>query len=386
MSRAVYINATGTFFPNAPVNNENIERVLGQLGERPSRSKRIVLSSNQIQQRYYAIDPVTRRPTHSNSQLTAAAITALMHKNPDFNLRDVQLLCCGTTSADLLVPSHGHMVQGELPEFSGEVISTAGVCCSSMSALKVAYLSVTAGDAQAALVTGSETASKFMRSEFLQSESESKVDELQKNPMLAFEADFLRWMLSDGAGAMYLSDRVIPGKVNLRINWMEGRSYANEQKACMFAGGYREDDGSVTSWKDLRISDDAEKLQYVMNFRQDIRLLRDLIPQYTVERPLAEIKKKRGLHPGDYTWFLPHYSSHFFRPTLVEALAKVDFQIPEERWFTSLYEKGNIGSASIFAFLDDLIARETLSPGQKILCYIPESARFSVYYVELEVV
>jgi len=32
-----------------------------------------------------------------------------------------------------------------------------------------------------------------------------------------------------GAGAMYLSDRAIPGKTNLRLNWIEGRSYANEE-------------------------------------------------------------------------------------------------------------------------------------------------------------
>lgn len=386
MSRDVFINATGTFFPNPAVDNDNVERVLGQLGDRPSRSKRIVLASNNIQTRHYAIDPTTRQPSHSNSQITAEAVRTLLQKNPDLSLADVQLLCCGTSAGDLLVPAHGQMVQGELKDFCGEVISTTGVCCSSMAALKVAYLSVKAGETQTALVTGSETSSQFMRAEFLQSESEAQVSDLEKNPLLAFEADFLRWMLSDGAGAFYLSDCALPGKINLRINWIEGRSYANEQPVCMFAGGYQEPGGGVTSWKNLRLNSDKEKSKYVMNFRQDIRLLRDLIPRYTVERPLADIKKKRGLHPGDYTWFLPHYSSHFFRPTLLAALSKVDFQIPEVRWFTSLYTKGNIGSASIFAFLDDLLSQQTLSPGEKILCYIPESARFSVYYVELEVV
>jgi 3-oxoacyl-[acyl-carrier-protein] synthase-3 len=101
---------------------------------------------------------------------------------------------------------------------------------------------------------------------------------------------------------------------------------------------------------------------------------------------LSEIKKKRGLHPGDYTWFLPHYSSHFFRETLAGALAGIDFSIPVERWFTSLYERGNVGSASILVFINDLIRQKTLKRGEKILCYVPESARFSVYYFELEVV
>ena len=64
----------------------------------------------------------------------------------------------------------------------------------------------------------------------------------------------------------------------------------------------------------------------------------------------------------------------------------VDFDIPQDRWFTTLPATGNIGSASMFTFIDQLVKTKSLKAGEKILCYIPESARFSVYYVELEVV
>src|SRR5262249_13857291 len=158
------------YFPNAPVSNDDIEKVLGEVRGKPSRSKSIVLNSNQIKTRYYAIDPATRRPTHSNAELTAAAITKIFSENADLKLSDSKLLCCGTTVADLLVPAHGSMVQGLLKDFSGEVISTSGVCCSSMAALKTAYLSLLAGDSDAAVVTGSEVSSKFMRAEFFESE------------------------------------------------------------------------------------------------------------------------------------------------------------------------------------------------------------------------
>ncbi len=385
---SVYINATQTFFPNSPVENDQIENVLGMIRDRPSRSKNVVLGSNKIRTRYYAIDPVTRKPTHSNSQMAALAVSELFKNHPDLSLNKADILCCGTTVADLIVPGHGQMVQGHLKEFSGEVFSSAGVCCSSMSALKTAYLSIRAEDSERAIVTGSEAASKFMRSEFFVSESEDKLSELKKNPMVAFEHDFLRWMLSDGAAAMYLSNEIIPGKTNLRINWIEGRSYANEEAVCMFAGGERNEDGAISCWKDLRLKNEEqnEKAKFVMNFRQDIRQLREKIPVYTVDRPLTEIKKKRGLKPGDYSWFLPHYSSHYFRDTLVDTLKNIDFSIPEERWFTTLPDTGNIGSASMFTFIDQLVKTKTLKKGEKILCYVPESARFSVYYLELEVV
>jgi 3-oxoacyl-[acyl-carrier-protein] synthase-3 len=225
-----------------------------------------------------------------------------------------------------------------------------------------------------------------MRSEFFESECEKMVNELQKNPVVAFDNDFLRWMLSDGAAALYVSDQILPGKTNLRINWIEGRSYANEEPVCMFAGGHLGPDGGVTGWQDLRLQDDAEKSKFAMNFRQDIRQLRDKIPTYTVDKPLTEIKKKRGLKPGDYTWFLPHYSSGFFREILFSTLQNVDFEIPYERWFTKLPEVGNVGSASMFTFIDHLVNEKQLHAGEKILCYVPESARFAAYYFELEVV
>lgn len=386
MNPSVYINATGAFFPHAAVNNEAMERVLGMVRGKPSRAKNIILASNQIRQRHYAIDPITREPSHSNAQLTAEAVRQLFKNHPEFSLKDAEILCCGTSSPDLIVPAHGQMVQGELAEFTGEVFTTAGVCCSSMSALKIAYLSIRAGEAKTALVTGSEVASKFMRGEFLEAESESQFRELQKNPLVAFEHDFLRWMLSDGASAVYVSDRVQPGRVNLRLNWIEGRSYANEQAVCMFAGGVREADRQIKPWKDVSLEPESPRQNFVMNFRQDIRQLREVVTHFTVERPLTELKKKRGLRPGDYDWFLPHFSSHFFRPVLAQALDQVDFHIPEERWFTALYDKGNVGSASMFVFLDELLRQKQLARGQKILCYVPESARFSVYYFELEVV
>src|SRR3954452_10173930 len=102
MERSVFINATSSFFPNSPVGNDQIENVLGIIKDRPSRSKRIVLESNQIKTRYYAIDPETRKPTHTNCQITAEAVREIFARNTDLNLDELHLLCCGTSTPDLL--------------------------------------------------------------------------------------------------------------------------------------------------------------------------------------------------------------------------------------------------------------------------------------------
>ncbi|MDO9112153.1 MAG: hypothetical protein Q7U40_15950, partial [Desulfatirhabdiaceae bacterium] len=73
----VFINDVSAFLPNDPVTNDAIEAVLGKVNGIGSKAKRIVLNSNQIKQRYYALNPESGRLTHTNAQLTAEAIRKL---------------------------------------------------------------------------------------------------------------------------------------------------------------------------------------------------------------------------------------------------------------------------------------------------------------------
>ena len=62
----VYINDIGIFLPNSPVTNDEIEPLLGMVGQRPSKARKIVLRNNGIQKRYYAINPQTGKMSHTN--------------------------------------------------------------------------------------------------------------------------------------------------------------------------------------------------------------------------------------------------------------------------------------------------------------------------------
>ena len=70
----VYINKISAFLPNAPVSNDQMETVLGMVGDVPSRVRKMILRSNAIEQRYYAIDPATRQATHSSTELAVQAV------------------------------------------------------------------------------------------------------------------------------------------------------------------------------------------------------------------------------------------------------------------------------------------------------------------------
>jgi len=380
--RDVYINKIAAFLPNEAVDNDNVEKVLGQAGPRASRARKIILNSNKIVTRHYAIDPKTREATHSNAQLTAKAIEKLSEDGVDLNSVDV--LSCGTTMPDQLMPNHAAMVHGEVGMNPLEIVSTAGVCLSGVTALKYAYNAIKAGEAELALATGSENASATMRAENFMGEIDEQIANLEKKPEIAFEKDFLRWMLSDGAGAMALSPKANEDGLTLKLNKIFSKSYANILETCMYSGCDKLEDGSIKGWRAYTQDELIKNSIFVV--KQDVKLLNENVMEYTVAIALKEMMDKKMFNPDDITWFLPHYSSAYFRDEVYEKMCKAGCDIPQDRWFTNLPSKGNTGSASIYIMLEEYFNSSMAKKGDKVLCYIPESGRFSTAFMLLEVV
>jgi 3-oxoacyl-[acyl-carrier-protein] synthase III len=369
----VFINDVAAFLPNRPVTNDAIEDVLGKVRGLASKAKRLVLKSNQITQRYYALDPESGRLTHTNAQLTAEAVRRL-RPYEGYAPGDIQCLACGTTSPDLLFPGHALMVQGELGIPACEAVTASGICLSGITAFKYACLNVAAGLAQNAVATGSELASSFMRAQFLTPFYDGTAD-LETRPTRALDADFLRWMLSDGAGAVFLSNRKRKDGLSLRVAWVDVISYAGALETCMYGGGMKRSDGSMVGWRQAEAFE-PEALPHRFSVRQDIELL-DVEIVRTMGAALSEVVRKRRLRPDQVDWFLPHYSSAYFRPKFYAEMKRIGFEVPDGKWFSNLADKGNTGSAAIFIILEELFRSDKLKPGQNLLCFIPESGRFS---------
>ncbi|RMD79894.1 MAG: hypothetical protein D6820_07555, partial [Lentisphaerae bacterium] len=107
----VFIQGTGSFLPNQPISVDELEKVLGRIGKNASRSLRIISRSNGIKTRYFALDPETGQPTHTNAQLTAEAVRKAA-SDAGIEPRQIQLLACGSSSPDQFFPGHANMVQG----------------------------------------------------------------------------------------------------------------------------------------------------------------------------------------------------------------------------------------------------------------------------------
>jgi 3-oxoacyl-[acyl-carrier-protein] synthase-3 len=370
----------GKFLPGEPVVNDAMEDYLGKVFGKASRVRARILKQNGIQSRHYAIDR-DQKTLFSNAEMAARAVRDALDRGA-VEVADVDFLASATSQGDLPLPGFASMVHAELGAPPCEIATLHGVCASGVMALKSAMLQVLSDEKSTAVACASEFASRLFKS--TRFEAQAKV----KSSALSFESEFLRWMLSDGAGAAVL--RKIPNLTGLsfEIEWIRLISFANRFEPCMYVGpekgGSRiKEGGRIDSWLDYP-SFHAAADDGAINLRQDIRMLPDVVK--CAVHGLLDVAEKTGLEPSTIDWLVAHYSSHVFRDEAYEYAAKAGFDIPRERWFTNLYTVGNVGSASIFLLLEELLNSGKLEPGQRVLGFVPESGRFLFGYILLKVV
>ncbi len=227
--RDAYITGSGVFLPGDPVANDRIEDFIGRVGGRASSIGPRALRWNGIRTRHYALTP-QGEPLHSNASMSAKAVqTALA--DAGLGREDLQMLATATTQGDYLVPGHASAVHGELGGAPLELASFQSVCASSLMALKAAALSVRTGEHECAATVASEFSSRWFRPGFYEDTTL-----LDGKGRLAMEADFLRFTLSDGAGALVLESKPRRDRATLRIEWIDLTSLAGSYDPCMWAG------------------------------------------------------------------------------------------------------------------------------------------------------
>ena len=197
------------------------------------------------------------------------------------------------------------------------------------------------------------------------------------------EADFLRFTLSDGAGAIAIEPRPRPTGLSLRIDWIDLVSLAGRFDPCMWAGAAtdaRADLLSAWSHAGPAGAHAAGAVALLQDFTCSRRVIRAWIGVY-----LQKVDEGR-IDPAAVDWLLCHYSARSLREEIVGLLQSTAAMIPEDRWFTTLAYTGNVGSASIWIMLDALMKSGQLRSGQKVLAIVPESGRAMVGFMMLEVV
>ena len=360
-----YITGVGAYLPGPPIGNDDLESYIGHI-DGSARLRERMLEANGIEKRHYAIDQ-QGETVMLNEELAERAIRAALDDR-GLATRDIGMLATGTTQGDLPVPGFASMVHGRLGGGPMEILSAGGVCCSGVAALRAAEASVSLGRHRVAVAVGSELVSRTLRADRLADDA-------------GFDASFLRWMLSDGAGAVVIENRPRPLGLSLRIDWSHLVSHAHRFPVCMYAGASQPDAiAPGSTWQDRATPADAHN-DGMLNLRQDTGTLGNIVALGVEE--YVGLVRSGNIDPDQIDHLLVHYSSEYFRSDIVKLMSEAGLMIPEEKWFTNLRTKGNTGAASIFVMLEEAFMGGRFAPGDRILLMVPESGRFSVSFIHL---
>lgn len=347
--------------PGNPVDNEDINQYLGNvIGE--GRVRRMILKANGIRTRYYALDK-KQNATHSVYELAAEAVKdCLSH---DQNSLSIDYLSAGSTHAPLLAPGlssllHDQLSKDDVVSHSLEINSNSGICSSGAQALVNAARAVKSGDASAAVCVGVEQSSVALKSKAFRPTYDIRTILKDVRKSKWFMSVFLRFMLSDGAGAFLLEQQPTSQGRSLKVNWTYSRSFANQAPLCMHLQN-----------RPLVLSQDVAILsRYMMPLGK---------------KALQGALKQNGETIDDYTIILPHLSSYYFEPTVKKVITKLSQNGGVPYW-TNLRTAGNTGAASIYIMLDEFMKTQSVSVGDRILLFVPESGQFNYVLVSLTVV
>lgn len=356
-----FITSTGSYLPGEPVDNASIHHYLGRvLGE--AKVRRTILKANGIRTRHYALDR-KQNATHSIYELAAEAVKACLPHARDS--LDIDYLSAGSTFTPLLAPGlssllHDQLSKQQIVTHALEINSNAGICTSGAQALVNATRAVKSGDAKTAICVGVEQSSVGLKSKSFHPTYDIPAILRDVKTSKWFMSVFLRFMLSDGAGAFLLEQQPTAGHPSLRVNWTYSRSFANQAPLCMH----------LTS-RPILLS-------------QDVSILARYMGPLS-RRVLADALEENGESLDSYTMVLPHMSSYYFEPTVKKTIAKLT-QGQSVPYWSNLRTAGNTGAASIFIMLDEYLKTQPVASGDRILLFVPESGQFNYVLISLTLV
>jgi len=358
-----YITGTGGYLPGDAINNEDMSSFIGDL-EGESEIKKKILRMNGIKQRYYALDR-NQNPTHDVYDLATLAVEDCLDNSA--HAESIGYLSAGTTNAPLVAPGLASIVHSRLAELeilreSIEINSNSGICTSAAQAIVNACRVVSMGEHSSALSVGVDQPSDILKSTSIDvpNDRDSHADDIQNSRW--FMSVFLRFMLSDGAGAFLIQDKPASDRISFQVNWTHSKSFANKAPLCM-------------------------KLENrTLLLSQDVNILNQYMSQYSREAVVSAMEVNND-QLGSYRIILPHLSSYFFRRMMLKIIRELcsDSEEIVDYW-TNLETAGNTGAASIYLMLNEFIKSNELRAGDRVLLFVPESGQFNFVIISLTAV
>ena len=301
------IAGTGSFLPEKILTNADLERLV-------DTSDEWIRSRTGIERRHVASESETTTDLAEHASRRAMA-------DAEVSAADIDLICVGTTTPDLVFPNVGTLLQQRLgitnscPAFSLEA-----ACTGFMYALSVADKFVRLGESKCALVVGAETLTRI-------------VDWKDRGTCVLF---------ADGAGAVILEPAEQPGIISTRLH-SDGR------------------------YKDLLLYPDgvSKGFHLVRAGKAGVQMKGNEVYKVAVNtlgQLVTETLNAHNIPKAELDWLIPHQANL----RIIEAIAR-RLELSMDRVIVTIGDQGNTSAASVPLALDTGIRDGRVRRGQLLL-------------------
>jgi 3-oxoacyl-[acyl-carrier-protein] synthase-3 len=300
------IAGTGSYLPEKIMTNADLERII-------DTSDEWIRSRTGISQRHVVVDGQTTTDLAEQAARRAMADAGV---GPG----DIDLICVGTTTPDLVFPNVGTLLQARLGIHGCPAFSLEAACAGFLYALSVADKFVRLGEAKCALVIGAETLTSI-------------TDWTDRTTCVLF---------GDGAGAVILKPSPDPGIISTHLH-ADGR------------------------YKDLLLYPDgvSSGFKLVREGKAGIRMKGNEVYKVAVNTLgalVTETLDANNISKDQVDWLIPHQANI----RIIEAIAK-RLDLPMERVIVTIGTQGNTSAASVPLALDTGIRDGRVKRGQLLL-------------------
>lgn len=354
----VKVIGSGSYLPGKKITIDEVDHYLGPLPNAPKKIrtwlKRMkVLMKEMLEVDYYhfAIDPETREFTDDNISMSVkAAETAIQLAG--IGIEDIDLIAYGSAHQDQM-PTASVRIQEQLGIEECSEISIHANCTSAYKAFLTAYDMIRLGRYKTALVVSSNISSSELIAEYY------------NQPLIKKEEVFLRYFLSDGAGALILQASEEESGLFVENAYME--SVGGKKPAGML-------NKRPAYWmnpkeeyeKGLHHLSQMFNEQLGTHFNEEggsifYKGLQRMIEEYKVD--VSQIK-----------FFQVNFPSKHISDMMLEECEKLG--ISKSSLYTKISSMGYVGPPMVFICIDKIMREEQLDKDDIILSFVSEVSKY----------
>ncbi len=300
------IAGTGSYLPEKILTNADLEALV-------DTSDEWIRTRTGIERRHVAAEGETTTDLAEHASRRAMLDAGV-------SAGEIDLICVGTTTPDLVFPNVGTLLQDRLGIHGCPAFSLEAACTGFVYALSVADKFVRLGESKCALVVGAETLTRI-------------VDWNDRGTCVLF---------ADGAGAVILTPSSEPGIISTRLH-----SDGKYKDLLLYP------DGVSKGFKLVREGKAGVQMRGNEVYKVAVNTLGHLV---------TETLNANGISKEQLDWLIPHQANI----RIIEAIAK-RLDLPMEKVIVTIKDQGNTSAASVPLALDTGIRDGRIKRGQLLL-------------------